>query len=83
MVFMPGSALWAAAIAASIRADDRVDQRRNALVDFELFVSSTASFRLLCKLGGHVIADGFLMLYPPKLRCLMTPAGLDPATVRV
>jgi hypothetical protein len=34
MVFMPGSALWALAIAANIRTDEWVDQRRNALVDF-------------------------------------------------
>ncbi len=34
MVFMPGSALWAVAIAANIRIDEWVDQRRNALVDF-------------------------------------------------
>jgi hypothetical protein len=34
MVFMPGSALWAVAIAANIRTDEWVDQRRNALVDF-------------------------------------------------
>jgi hypothetical protein len=33
-IIMPGSALWAAAIAASIQTDDWVDQRRNALVDF-------------------------------------------------
>ena len=33
MMFMPGSVPWAAAIAACIRADDWVDQRRNALID--------------------------------------------------
>jgi len=33
-IVMPGSALWAASKAASIRIDDRVDQRRNALIDF-------------------------------------------------
>ncbi len=35
MVFMPGKAPWEAAVAACIRADDRVDRRCNALVDFE------------------------------------------------
>jgi hypothetical protein len=35
MVFMPGSALWAVAVAASILADNWADQRRNALVDFD------------------------------------------------
>ncbi len=33
-IIMPGSALCAVAIAASIRMDVRIDQRRNALVDF-------------------------------------------------
>ena len=35
MVFMPDKTPWAAAVAACIRADDRIDQRCNALVDFE------------------------------------------------
>ncbi len=34
IVFMPESVLRAAAVAASILADNRADQRRNALVDF-------------------------------------------------
>jgi hypothetical protein len=33
-IIMPGSILWTAWFAASIRVDVRVDQRRNALVDF-------------------------------------------------
>jgi hypothetical protein len=34
MVFMPGSAPWATASAASIQVGGRVDRRRNARVDF-------------------------------------------------
>jgi len=34
MIVMPGSVPWAAAVAVHIRAVDRVDQRRIALVDF-------------------------------------------------
>src|SRR5580704_1052638 len=50
-MFMPGSVLWAAKFAASIRADVRVDQRRNALTDFLNLVSRTASFHPTTEAG--------------------------------
>jgi hypothetical protein len=83
IVFMPGSIPGAAAVAVRIRVDVRADQRRNALVDSDNLVSRTASFRPVIKPGGHVIADGFLLLYPTELRRLAASAGVEPAPDRL
>lgn len=33
--------------------------------------------------GGHVVADGFLLLYPTELRRHPAPAGFEPTACRL
>jgi hypothetical protein len=57
-MFMPSTVPYRSAVGDRIWADDRVDRRRDALVEFGCFVSNTASFHSIIQPGGHVIADG-------------------------